>query len=613
MVPLVRPHLWERGRRRGFALNLVKKENDDLMITSFPRLIARAAFVLALIAPAAIINAQTTGSSARYIPTEVEKLDGRVTQVIDKAEVHFKQGQLNLADNKREQARDEFDKAVDSILESGMDVRANQRLQTFYLELIERIYRLEVPQQQFAPQTSSPFALVAQTSPSTTGNGRLQDGGGQEAPQVGFREQKFEPSPLDELAKLVLNETEQNVSPGALNELELAKSAVDFQFNTNPLIQQYINYYQGRGRSTMENGMRRSGQFMRMVRKIFREEGVPEDIAWLGQVESSWRPRAQSWAAASGLWQFIPGTGGRFGLRQTAWVDERNSFEKATHASAKYLKWLATRYNGNWELAMAAYNTGEGNVDRAIARAGTSDFWSIYPYIPQETRNYVPNILATILIAKNPDKYSFKGIRPDSPLSYDVVQVPNATSLQLIADATDTSVDYLRMLNPELRRDITPRGEAYQVRVPGGRAKQFVAVLKRVPADRRESARVISITPGEDIQAVANRTGLSVAQIQAMNGGADLKATNKLVVPNNSVRNTALVRAKSSATSSLKSVKAGKGDTIAKIAQRYNVAADELAKLNGVLVDAELEAGREIRMPAAANDTSNSRSRRRGR
>ena len=220
------------------------------MITSFPRLIARAAFVLALIAPAAIINGQTSGSSARYIPTEVEKLDGRVAQVIEKAEVHFKQGQLNLADNKREQARDEFDKAMDTILESGMDVRANQRLQTFYLELIERIYRLEVPQQQLAPQTSSPFSPVAQNSQSTTGTGRLQDGGGQETAQVGFREQKFEPSPLDELAKLVLNADEQNVSPGALTDLELAKNAVDFQFNTNPLIQQYINYYQEIGRAS---------------------------------------------------------------------------------------------------------------------------------------------------------------------------------------------------------------------------------------------------------------------------------------------------------------------------------------------------------------------------
>lgn len=584
------------------------------MKTSFPRLIACAALMVTLVAPAALINAQTTGSSARYLPTEGEKLDGRVTQVIDKAETFYKQGQLNLADNRREQARDDFDKAVDAILESGMDIRANQRLQTYYWELVQRIYELEVPQQQRAPQAASPFIPVAQNSADTSGTGRIENGG-QETAQVGFREQKFEPSYLDELTKLVLTPEEQNVSADSITDLEFAKSSVDFQFNTNPLIQQYINYYQGRGRSTMENGMRRSGQFMRMVRKIFREEGVPEDIAWLGQVESSWRPRAQSWAAASGLWQFIPGTGQRFGLRQTAWLDERNSFEKATRASAKYLKWLATRYNGNWELAMAAYNTGEGNVDRAIARAGTANFWSIYPYIPQETRNYVPNILATILIAKNPDKYSFKGIRPDSPLSYDVVRVPNATSLQLIADASDTSVDYLRMLNPELRRDVTPRGETYDVRVPGGRAKQLYAVLKRVPSDRRESARVITITPGEDLQAVANRTGLSVAQIQAMNGGADLKATNKLVVPNSSTRNTALVRARSAstATSSLKSVKANKGDTIAKIAQRYNVAADELAKLNGVPVDAELEAGREIRMPASANDSSNSRSRRRGR
>jgi membrane-bound lytic murein transglycosylase D len=580
------------------------------MMTSFPRLIGRAAFLIALLTPAAFVNAQTSGSSARYIPTEVEKLDGRVTQVINKAEDHFRKGKLNLDDNKREQARDEFDKAVDSILISGMDVRANQRLQTFYLELIERIYRLEVPQQQFAPAKPSPFTLVAQKSEGDSGVGRIPDAV-QEVPQIGFREQKFEPSPLDELAKLVLTPEEQSVSPDDVDYL--AKSDIGFRFNANPLIQQYINYYQGRGRATMESGLRRSGQFMRMARKIFREEGVPEDITWLGQVESAWRVKAMSWASASGLWQFIPGTGARFGLRQTAWVDERNSYEKATRASAKYLKFLANRYNGNWELAMAAYNTGEGNIDRAISRAGSSNFWEIYPYIAQETRNYVPNILATILMAKNPDKYGFKGIRPDAPMSYDVVQVPSATSLQLIADATDTSVDYLRNLNPELRRDVTPRGESYHVRIPAGRAKQFVAVLSRVPVDRRESARVISITPGEDLQAVANRTGLSLSQIQMMNGGADLKSTNKLVVPNSSTRNVALVRAKSSSTASLKSVRAGKGDTIAKIAARYNIAADELAKLNGVLVDSALEAGREIRMPSTAVNGTSSRSRRRGR
>ena len=152
------------------------------------------------------------------------------------------------------------------------------------------------------------------------------------------------------------------------------------------LVQSFINYYSGRGRATMEAGLRRSGRFMTLARKIFKEEGVPQDIAWLAQVESAWSPVARSWAAAVGLWQFIPGTGARYGLRQDFYVDERSSFEKATHASARYLKWLAQRYDGNWELAMAAYNTGEGRVDSAIARSGYADFWEIYSrgLIPQE-------------------------------------------------------------------------------------------------------------------------------------------------------------------------------------------------------------------------------------
>ena len=233
-----------------------------------------------------------------------------------------------------------------------------------------------------------------------------------------------------------------------------------------------------------------------------------------------------------------------YGLKQNAYVDERNSIEQATRASARHLKDLAKRYNGNWELAMAAYNTGAGNIDRAISRAGTANFWVIYPYIAQETRNYVPNILAVILIAKNPEKYGFKGIKPDAPLSYDVVQVPSATSLQLVADATDSGVDYIRSLNPELKRDVTPRGDIYNVRVPAGRSKQFVALLKRIPGDRRESARIISVAPGEDFQAVANRVGVPVAALQAMNNGVDLKNTNKLVVPNNNVKLTRWVRAK---------------------------------------------------------------------
>jgi membrane-bound lytic murein transglycosylase D len=543
-----------------------------LLITSFPRLIIRAAFFAALAFSTTNIFAQgSLGSSARSIPTEVERMDARVTQLISQCETYFKEADIHLKARELEQARQKFDKAVNTILESGMDVRGNQKLQTYYLELVERIYRLEVPQQQVTPRMD-----VAQNMTATSTAQFQQEEKDAPPQEPGFKHQKFEPSPLDEYAKLVLTPEETEVAPDDVSAIEMAKNAIDFKFETNPLIQGYINYYQGRGRSTMEAGLRRSGQFMQMARRIFREEGVPEDITWLGQVESAWRTKAYSSAAASGLWQFIPGTGRTYGLRQTAWVDERNSLEKATRASARYLKDLANHFNGNWELAMAAYNTGQGNVDRAISRAGTASFWKIYPYIAQETRNYVPNILATMLIAKNPERYGFRGIRPDAPLSYDVVQVPSATNLRLIAQATNVGVEYIQMLNPELRRDTTPRGEAYQVRIPGGRANQLVAALKGIPIEKRDSATALN---------------------------------------NNNVKEVIYVpRAKAAgaatpAAPGLTKIKARAGDTIAKIAERSNVSADEMARLNGMAVNTELQPGQEVRVPKPAPSASSSRRR----
>lgn len=577
-------------------------------MTSSPlRLAVSGFFAVAALFTPVIISAQPGGSSARDIPTEIQRTDPRVDQVQERANDHFRKGKLNLEDNKREQARDEFDKAIDEILMSGVDVRASQRLQTFYLELVEKIYREEVPMLQTAPQQNV-TPVVAQGAPNpkadTVEVAKVQ----QPKPvQIGFRQQGFEPSPLDTLSKLILNEEEKKVTVSDIAALEQAKNSLDFNFTVNPLVQQFINYYQGRGRATMEAGLRRSGRYMKIARETFRREGVPEDITWLGQVESAWIPRNMSWAGASGLWQFVGGTGAQYGLRQTAWVDERNGIEKPTAASARYLKDLARRYNGDWLLAMAAYNTGALNVDRGISRAGVANYWQIYPYIAQETRNYVPNILAVILIAKNPEKYGFHGIRPEAPISFEPVVVPSATSLRLIADATDTSVDYIQSLNPELRRDTTPRGESYAVRVPVGKSKQLASVLKRVPTDRRDSARVISVAPGEELQSVANRTGVSVATLQSMNSGIDLKSTNKLVVPNSSVKLTNWRRAPGTAdtasASNLTKLRARKGDTIAKIAAARKLSADELARLNGIGPNVELQAGQEIKLPGSPSPT----------
>ena len=578
------------------------------------RIFSGAFFAASLFFPAIIQAQGPAGSGGREIQTEIQKADPRIDQVIERANDHFRKGKLNLEDNKRYEARDEFDKAVDEVLTSGLDVRANQRLQTFYLELVERIYREEVPMIQTAPQQQqNATPVVAQSAPDQNTE-KVQVAQAQEPKtvQIGFRQQGFETSPLDPLSKLILTEEEKKVSDTDIAALEQAKNALDFKFTLNPLVQQYINYYQGRGRSTMEAGLRRSGRFMKIARDTFRREGVPEDITWLGQVESAWSPKARSWAAASGLWQFVSGTGAQYGLRQTAWVDERNGIEKPTAASARYLKDLARRYNGDWLLAMAAYNTGALNVDRAISRAGEANYWKIYPYIAQETRNYVPNILAVIMIAKNPEKYGFHGVRPETPMSFETIPISSSTSLRLVADATGTSVDAIQSLNPELRRDVTPRGENYLLRVPAGTSKQLASLLKRVPTDRSDSTRVISIVPGEDLQSVANRTGVSVATLQMMNNGVDLKTTTRLLVPNSNIRLTNWKRSatpESNSQPTLTKVRARRGDTIAKIAAAHKLAADEVARLNGIAPNVELQAGQEIKLPGSTTPATSNRRR----
>jgi len=319
------------------------------------------------------------------------------------------------------------------------------------------------------------------------------------------------PADGDFHTKLVLTPGEQRVEPEDLVDIELIRNSPDWQAETNDLVQQYINYYQGRGRSTMEVGIRRSGRFVQMARRIFREEGVPEDIIWLAQVESGWSTRAMSWAAATGLWQFPASKAKRYGLRVTPWIDERRGFEKATRAAARYLKDLYNHF-GSWELALAAYHTSQKDIVRAVARANSTNYWKIRPYLVREARNYVPAVLATILIAKNPEKYGFGAVRPDPPLAYDVVEVPAATSLYLVARATEASVDEIRTLNPELMRDVTPRGQSYRMRVPAGRAEQFIRLLKDIPKGKRDRVpekgprlMVIKAWPGDTPARLAGR------------------------------------------------------------------------------------------------------------
>jgi membrane-bound lytic murein transglycosylase D len=354
-----------------------------------------------------------------------------VQKIINAAEMHYQRGEAAYTGGDYDVARREFDEAVDMILTESIDVRSDDKLSVYYRELIEKVNHYQI-------------AALEQ-----------KDGG--------FAEQRFEPSPLDKIASLSDADLEE---VGALDEEEAA-ARFNFDFTSALPVRQFINYFtRGRGRATMEAGLQRSVRFREMAQRIFKQEGVPTDLVWLAQVESGWNPYAYSWAAAKGMWQFIPSTGARFGLAQNYWLDERSDPEKSTLSAARYLKWLATRYKGDWQLALAAYNTGEGNIDGAIARSGSRDFWRLHSggYIAQETRNYVPAILAVVTIAKNPKKYGFD-LPHAYPYRYQTQMVASQTDLRPLAKRLKVSYGTLLDLNPELQRGVTPPGK-HVIRIP---------------------------------------------------------------------------------------------------------------------------------------------------
>lgn len=609
---------------------------DELMKTPFYKAFSFTAIFISIFVFSAFGQITSSSSSGRNESKtqQVKQAEDAVNILLFEVGVSFKEGMQALKDQRRAEAGEKFNNSVVKFLSSAMNVQNSQKLAGCYNQLIETVYRMEFPETQ-PPNIRSlsatcgwnwnnadylladEIAKIVQIMPvqvdvRTNANVVASADGSSAIPDeqlIGFNEQVFEASPLDELAKLQLNNDEINVdTPEAQQQYRMVQYAVannslGFSFQVSPLIQQFLNYYQGRGRKTMETGLYRSGMFMQMARRIFREEGVPENVAWLGQVESAWKPSAMSWASASGLWQFIPGTGARFGLERNSYVDERNSFEKATRASAKYLKFLANRYNGNWELAMGAYNCGEGNVDKAIRRAGSSNFWAAYPYLPQETRNYVPNILATILIANNPQKYGFGHIRPAAPLRYDQIRVPSSTNLSLLAQASNTTTEYLRYLNPELRTNSTPP-EPYIVRVPAGKANEIVALFRKLPGSQPPSNTAMANTSkGETWESLARKLSMDAAELKAMNGNAAVPS-GKVFIPDrgNLVALTGSSRPTSQsskpAESAVKIVKAKAGDTVAKLAERYGASPVEVAKFNGLYTTSKLNAGREIKIPA---------------
>jgi membrane-bound lytic murein transglycosylase D len=274
------------------------------------------------------------------------------------------------------------------------------------------------------------------------------------------------------------------------------------------------------------------GPYLPAIREAFAAEGIPTELAYVALVESEFRSHAVSGAKAKGFWQFMPATGRRFGLAQDSWVDERSDTEKATRAAAQYLRHLHEVFE-DWNLALAAYNAGEGRVRRAIRRHGTSDFWELSRAraLPRETRDYVPRVQAAILMANAPERYGFE-IDPAAPIPVDTVEVDGPFALRDVARCTGLGLDTLQDLNPELLRRATPARRGFDLKVPEGSAEAVAACLESVPQIKTHVVRGRGVT----LATVAKKYGTRVSDLARVNGLATrrrhtLARGTELIIP----------------------------------------------------------------------------------
>ena len=409
-------------------------------------------------------------------------------------------------------------------------------------------------------------------------------------------------------------DAEDTWSPGAPVRPILAQEGeptYDIPQSDDERVQMWLDYLTGRGRASFAKWLARSTRYVPIFQPILEQYALPQDLVFLSMIESGFSPRAYSWATAAGLWQFMPATGRRYGLKVGFWVDERRDFVKATHAAAQYLSALNERF-GHWYLAFAAYNAGPGRVSRAIRRTGTDDFWRISRTrrLKRETKHYVPKLLAAAIIAKKPEAYGFESVEYLPPLRWDTLTVDLSTDLETLASACGLDgKETLELLNPELRCGVTPPGESYPLRVPLGTQAACEAGLASMSPTQRYTYRYHDVRANDDLVRLArlySTTATAIASFSQLKKG-HLEGFDEIVVPVK-VADAANLPIKRPTTRRFRPAvyepggpriivhRVRRGDSLWRIAQRYRVSIRKLRRWNGLWRTNTLRIGQRIRI-----------------
>jgi membrane-bound lytic murein transglycosylase D len=520
-------------------------------------------------APAVAAPQQAQQASTPAPPPQPTAQQKHVRLLIQQVEGAYAQGQAAYRKGDLVNAKIDFDRAVDLMLLSGIDIKADSQLQDEFDHVVDGVNALEME--------------------------ALKQGNGFVPPE--------EPTPA-EAASDVTFVVDPNIVAKARGALATTKS--DLPLMVNDYVAAYINFFANtqRGHNTLLHSFQRAGRYKAMIQRVMAEEGVPQDLIYLAVAESGFNPRAMNVRShAGGMWQFMPNDK-FYGLARTAYVDERFDPEKSTRAYARYMKFIYNQL-GDWYLSMASYDWGTGRIQEAVQKTGYADFWELYKRnnLPGETKNYVPEILAAIIIANNPTQYGFDDVTLDPPLLTDTVTINYSVDLRLVSDIVDAPVDELTALNPSLLRMVTPPDAPFDLHLPAGTATLFEQRIAAVPEAKRDAWRYHRVAADDTLASVARQFHVSetgLAEANELRSSDSLQGVEALAIPLAPV---------AAASTRMVLYTARRGDTLVTIADRFGVSLTQLRtwnKMNGIKVDP----GRRLHVAEPAGAAHATRNRR---